>query len=96
MEILQLRQARDHDRLSQSAVRDPWAGFDVINEHILPHIKRCHATNEELISTDRMVAAGEEGVVYRPAAAREEHDLATVLRKMAVKLYLGIDECPSI
>ena len=92
MEILQLRQARDHDRLSQSAVRDPWAGFDVINEHILPHIKRCHATTEELISMDRMVAAGEEGAADHLSSAKEEHDLANALYRTTAKFYLGVDE----
>ena len=61
----------------------------MLDKHILPHIKRCRGDEHEVVS-------GEEGVVYHPAAAREEQDLATVLRKMAVKLYLGIDECPSI
>lgn len=86
------RQARDRGRHSRSGGRNPWAGFDVLDEHVLPHIKRCRAADEELVAAEKAVAAGEEGAADRLAAAKEEHDLAHVLRKMAAKYYLGVDE----
>lgn len=86
------RQARDRGGLSWSSGQNPWVGFDVLNEHILPHIKRCHAADVELVAAERAVANGEEGAVNRLAAAKNEHELSTALRKTAVKYYLGIDE----
>lgn len=88
MEPWQSRQARDRGRLSRSSGRNAWAGFDVLDEHVLPHIKRCHATDEELVAAEKAVAGGEEGTADR----QEEHDLTHALHKSAAKFYLGIDE----
>lgn len=64
----------------------------MLDEHILPHIKRCRAIDEEVVTAERAMMTREEGAVECLAAAREEHALATALRKTAVKFYLGFDE----
>lgn len=69
-----------------------WSGFDLLDEHNLPHIKRCHAADEELIAVERPVANNEEVAPVHLEAAKNEHELAVALCKSAVKHYIGYDE----
>lgn len=69
--------------------QNPWA---VLDEHILPHIKRGRAADEELVAAERSVANKEEGALDRLAAAKNEHELANALRKTVIKYYLGINK----
>lgn len=69
-----------------------WGGFDVLDEHIFPHIQRCRTADKEILAADRAVAADEEGALAHLEAAMNEHQLAVALRKSAVKFYLDIDE----
>lgn len=92
VEPWRLRQARDRSRLSPSDGQSPWAAFDVLDEHVFPHIQRCREADEELVVAEKAVVAEEEGVADRLATAKEEHDLSQALRKTAAKFYLGVDE----
>lgn len=63
--------------------QDAWAGFNVLNKHIFPHIKRCRATDDGLVTTQCAVANGEEGAHGRLEASKE-HELTWTLRKSTV------------
>ena len=41
----------------------------MLDEHIFPHIQRCHVADEELLSAERAVAADEEWVLAGLEAA---------------------------
>lgn len=83
---------RDRTRLYRSGGRGRWAGFDVLDKHILLHIKRCRAAAAEHVAAQRTVANDEEGAQGRLEAAKKEHELAWALRKSAAKHYLNYDE----
>ena len=44
------RQGQDNIRLPRSNHRGTWVDFDVLDEHILPHVKHCHETEAALLS----------------------------------------------
>lgn len=64
----------------------------MLDEHIFPLIQQCCVTDEELLATERAVAAGKEGAPGRLEAAKNKHQVAVAPRETAVKNYLSIDD----
>ena len=64
----------------------------MLHDQLYPHFQRCWEANVKRIAVKKDLAAGEECVADRQAAAKEEHDLPNTLRKTAAKFYLCFDE----